>query len=99
MIRTSILKFESGRAGNREEPSAFQKSVDSLVSGFVDQATDVKTLVALTSGGLAYRYGRIGVMGLPVGSYCNTPLRIASIALGLGSEVTAFEFTNRFLTT
>jgi hypothetical protein len=41
--------------------------------------------------------GRIGVMGLNVGAGCNATLRASSILVGLGSEVTAFEFVNRSL--
>jgi hypothetical protein len=71
-----------------------QNQVDAVVGGFVDQATDWKSLAAMTAGGMAYRMGRIGMMSTRIGA----PLqRVASIGIGLGAEVTAFEMTSRSL--
>jgi|GEM_PF-7077248 len=73
--------------------SAFQAQTDALVGGFTSQATDWRSLASMAAGGLAYRAGRIGVMGLGSGNL----LRAASLGLGLGAEVSAFEITNRAL--
>src|SRR4029453_13710293 len=67
--------------------------VDGLVGGFVQQATDWRALAAMTAGGLAYRAGRIGAMGLGNGSV----LQAASIGFGVTAEVSTFELTNRGL--
>jgi hypothetical protein len=79
--------------------SSIQSAADKLVSDFCEQASDWQSLVSVTAGGLAYRWGKIGVIGFNAGTMGGAPLRMASVAFGLGSEVTAFEFTNRFLTT
>jgi len=73
--------------------SATQSQVDQLVTDFSKHASDWKTFAALTAGGLAYRAGRFGVMGTS-SSVVRGPL---SVVVGLGSEVSAFEFTNRTL--
>src|SRR5262245_25972056 len=82
-----------------EVPSLTQRQaqVDGMVEGFVHQATDLKSLAALTAGGLAYRAGRVGTMGFRLGAYGHTPLRVVSIATGLAAEVSAFEMTHRTL--
>jgi hypothetical protein len=66
-----------------------------LVSSFIQEASDPSVLAGITSAGIAYRLGRMGVMGL--GS--STVLRPLSMAVGFSSEVTAFEFTNRVFQT
>src|SRR5262245_7662884 len=71
-----------------------QTQVDGMVENFVRQATDWKSLAAMAAGGISYRLGRMGVM--------STGLRggqALSVTLGLGTEVTAFEMTQRSLST
>src|SRR4029434_8277456 len=70
-----------------------QSRVNGLVENFVHQATDWKSLTAMTVGGMAYRTGRLGVMGL--GS--SNGIRVASVGLGLSAEVSTFELTHRSL--
>ena len=70
-----------------------QAQVDGLVGGFAAQAADWRSLAAMATGGMAYRAGRIGVMGLGNGSV----LRAASVGVGLTAEVSTFEFTHRGL--
>jgi hypothetical protein len=67
-----------------------QSQVDGLVGGFARQATDWRSLAAMTAGGMTYRLGRMGAMAAGTG-------RLASVGIGLGAEVTAFEMTNRSL--
>jgi len=76
-----------------------QNQVDGLVSDFVDQATDWKSIAAMTAGGLAYRWGKISVMGTNWARQVAPLQKPLAIAFGLSSEVTAFEFTNRSLIT
>src|SRR5262245_62108644 len=71
-------------------PTALQSQVDVLASGFVEQATDWRSLAAMMAGGMTYRLGRMGAMAGGTG-------RLASLGIGLGAEVTAFEMTNRSL--
>src|SRR4029453_4395468 len=71
--------------------SPVQSQVDGLVGGFAQQATDWRSLAAMMAGGMAYRAGRIGVMGLGSGN----ALRVASVGLGLTAEVSTFELTHR----
>gem|GEM_PF-6141532 len=70
-----------------------QVQVDGLSSAFLSQATDLKSLAALTVGGAAYRLGRVGFLGLGGGGVS----RAVSLATGLGAEVTAYEVTHRGL--
>src|SRR5262245_196735 len=70
-----------------------QSQVDGLVGGFAAQATDWRSLASMAAGGMAYRVGRLGIMGLGSG----TALRVASLGIGLGAEVSAFEITHRSL--
>jgi hypothetical protein len=83
--------------GPKSNLSAIQTQADQLTSQFLDQATDWKSLAALTAGGLAYRLGKISILN--VGMIRESPLlaRPLSVAFSLGSEVTTFEFTNRVL--
>src|SRR4029453_17777408 len=72
---------------------------DGLVGGFAAQATDWRSLAAMVAGGMAYRTGRIGIMGLGNSSALrvSTTLRVASVGLGLTAEVSTFELTHRSL--
>ena len=84
--------------------SSTQTQVDGMVSSFIDQASDWKSLAAMMAGGLAYRFGKIGFLSLGARASSQSPLvtavvRGGSIAFGLSSEVTVFEFTNRTLQT
>src|SRR4029453_1988471 len=83
------------RAQTSLRSTPLQATVDESVGGFVHQATDWRSLVSMTAAGLAYRAGRIGVMGMGKGSF----LRAASVGLGLTAEVSAFEFSQRALQT
>src|SRR5262249_25119094 len=71
-------------------PSPLQAQVDGLVGSFTQQATDWRSLTAMVAGGVTYRLGRVGTLATGTG-------RLASLGIGLGAEVTAFEMTNRSL--
>ena len=80
-----------------------QVQTDTLVSKFSEEALDAKTILPLMAGGMAYRLGRIAVLSpqsLVLGQRL-TPylIRSASVAFGLASEISAFEFSQRFLKT
>src|SRR4029453_12620627 len=66
------------RVSSSFSASPLQSEVDSLVGAFSSQAADWRSLAALMSGGLAYRMGRIGVMGLGNGA----ALRALSVGAG-----------------
>src|SRR4029434_9940269 len=84
---------------SRARPSLIQVStplqsqVDGLVGGFAEQATDGRSLAAMMAGGVAYRAGRIGVMGIGGGN----AVRALSVGVGLTVEVSAFELSHRGL--
>src|SRR4029453_10408091 len=90
--RPSLLEQENSYSENLPL-SRVQSQVDGLVSGFVRQATDWRALAAMTAGEMAYRAGKIGLMGLESGNF----VRIASVGFGLGAEVSTFELTHRVL--
>src|SRR5262249_16135866 len=70
--------------------SQLQTQVEGLAGSFTQQAPDGRSLAAMMAGGMTYRLGRVGAMAAGTG-------RIASVGIGLGAEVTAFEMTNRSL--
>jgi PAS domain S-box-containing protein len=76
--------------------TTLQAQVDGLVGGFAAQATDWRSLTSMTLGGMAYRLGRIGTISVRIQNF-ETLQRIASVGIGLGAEITAFEMTNRTL--
>jgi hypothetical protein len=79
-------------------PSEFPESqIDGLTTHFLDQTTEPIPLIAIMAGGLAYRAGRVGIMGLNMAGFSGAPLSLASRAGGLFSEVAAFELTHRAL--
>jgi hypothetical protein len=84
------LLSRSSSLSQAQLPTALQSQVDSLVGGFAQQATDWRSLAAMMAGGMTYRLGRVGAMATGTG-------RLASLGIGLGAEVTAFEMTNRSL--
>src|SRR4030095_8827178 len=88
---TSVLDRASIAPGSMS--TRLQCQVDVWVGGFAEQAADWRSLAAMTAGGMAYRAGRVGVMGLGSGS----ALRVASVGLGLTAEVSTFELTHRSL--
>ena len=93
--RTSLLERRSLAFDSSLTP--IQQQVDGLVEGFVREATRPTTLAAMMAGSTAYRFARIGVMGLPMGASASIPLQGLSYGVGLGAVVTAFEGANRFL--
>jgi hypothetical protein len=93
----SVLSRFSSVTDRQSPITDHQFQIDHLVDEFICQASDWKTLTALTLGGIAYRWGKIGILN--VGAIHESPLLAGplSIAGGLATEVTAFEFTNRVL--
>jgi PAS domain S-box-containing protein len=90
--------------------TSLQSQVDSLVGGFTAQATDWRSLAAMMAGGVTYRLGRVGALSVSANSasllrglakpglaMAAGTGRLASVGIGLGAEVTAFEMTNRSL--
>ncbi|MFO1519379.1 MAG: hypothetical protein U1F57_06940 [bacterium] len=70
--------------------NASQAQMEGLVSGFVQQSTDWRSLAALMAGGMAYRLGRVGAFAVLPGSVSPLSHVIAPLA-GLAVEVTAFQ--------
>src|SRR5262245_61330306 len=79
--------------GQASTLTPLQSQVDGLVGGFAAQATDWRSLAAMTAGGFAYRAGRIGMMGLGSGGL----VRALSVGVGLTAEVSTFEGSHRAL--
>ncbi|MFO1519867.1 MAG: hypothetical protein U1F57_09435 [bacterium] len=84
--------------------SSTQKQVDNMMSRFVHEATEWKSLAAMMAGGVAYRLGKIGVIAGSEKIFGSTAARLfplvqaASAVGGLATEVTVFEGTQRGLT-
>jgi 3-oxoacyl-(acyl-carrier-protein) synthase len=90
MTQTLLARYSNSTLSQNSHPTALQSQVDGLVGDFAQQATDWRSLAAMMAGGMTYRLGRVGAMATGTG-------RLASLGIGLGAEVTAFEMTNRSL--
>src|SRR5262245_32348037 len=99
MDHSSLLdQADSGPSSPSLTPA--QAQVDQLVTDFSKHATDWKSLAAMTVGGMAYRTGKIGILGslgTRSGSVVTPLVRGVSLIGGLGTEVSAFEITSRSL--
>jgi hypothetical protein len=73
--------------------SPAQLEVDSLVSSFLDRATEWRSLAAVTAGGMASHLSRLGAMSMGTGAAS----RLLSVGVGLGTESSVFEATHRLL--
>jgi hypothetical protein len=91
--KTNLLDRTSDTAGG-VGPTPVQQQVDQMVENFVGQATDWKSLAAMTAGGIAYRLGRIGILASG-GSKAGVLIRGVSLLGGLATEVATFEIAHR----
>jgi len=86
------------RSALSPSPSSLQTQVDGLVSRFVEEAANPNTLAALMAGGMAYRFGRVGILAMGEGRVAaGSLLQSASIVGGFGLEVGTYELTSRTL--
>jgi hypothetical protein len=99
MTESILRRLSSTSFGLPADFYPLQAQVEGLVSHFVEEAASPATLAALMAGGMAYRFGRVGVLAAGEGRLAAAPLRLASYGFGLGAEVGAYEFTNRVLQT
>src|SRR4029434_1794544 len=93
LLNRSVSPYPLGGGSFAPVFSPLQSQVDSLVGGFAETATDWRSLAAMMAGGMAYRIGRAGIMGL--GS--SALLHSSSIGVGLVAEVSTFELSHRAL--
>src|SRR4030095_12632445 len=78
---------------NAPSLSSLQNQVDQAVGAFAHQASDWKSLASMIAGAGAYRFGRMGVLGMG-----NAPaLKALSFGAGLGAEGATFELAHRSL--
>lgn len=73
-----------------------QQVMEQLVSGFVEGASDWKSLSSMMLGGLAYRLGKMAVYAVGVNNHLPL-LKILAPILALTSEVTVFRGMNHLL--
>lgn len=70
-----------------------------MVSHFVEEACDLRTLAAMCAGSVFYRLGRVGTLALAARAPQAAPfLSLASYGIGLASEVTVFQGVSEVLT-
>ncbi|MBL7685673.1 MAG: protein kinase, partial [Deltaproteobacteria bacterium] len=78
--------------------TAFQTTVDQLITRGAQELTNGQAVLAMMSGSLAYRAARTSVLSLgSAGVGTSILLRPASVGLGLLGEVLSFEGVNRGL--
>jgi hypothetical protein len=95
--RFNLLERAVASSSQDTALTPLQGQVDGLVNGFVRQASDWKALAAMTAGSVAFRLGKVGVMAAGTEFMGAMPLRMASFAVGLGAEVSAYEGVSRTL--
>ncbi|MBL7686219.1 MAG: hypothetical protein JNK65_09345, partial [Deltaproteobacteria bacterium] len=74
-----------------ENQSIFSSQLDSSITHFVHEATNLRTLIPMVFGSGAYQLGRASAMTLLGAS---NPARFISLTFGLGVEVSVFEETH-----
>ncbi|MFO1518331.1 MAG: hypothetical protein U1F57_01490 [bacterium] len=96
---TVLSRFsQTSLSSASSEPTTFQRSIDGMISAFVEQTGDWRTFTAMAAGSLFYRFGRLGTLVLASRAQQAAPLlRVASYGIGLASEVTAFQGTSDIL--
>jgi hypothetical protein len=99
---TNLLDRKARSSLNPSDLNTTQIQADQWVTGFLDQATEWKSLAAMVAGGVAYRMGRISFLSAasrlsPSVQKIPLLLNAGSSFFGLGVEVTAFEATHRSL--
>ncbi|MFO1518611.1 MAG: hypothetical protein U1F57_02935 [bacterium] len=92
---TLLLRFSQTSLAQESRLFSAQAQMDGLVSHFVQEATDWRSMAAMMAGGVAYRLGRMGAMSI-LGSQ-RLPLRLLANTIGLANEVTVFEAMNGIL--
>ncbi|MFO1520385.1 MAG: hypothetical protein U1F57_12115 [bacterium] len=100
-VGESVLsRFSETSLSQSASLSSAQAMVDGLTSRFVEEATRPSALLAMSTGSLFYRFGRIGSLALASRMGAAAPvMRVASYGIGLLSEVSAFEGTSRLFAT
>ncbi|MFO1519492.1 MAG: PAS domain S-box protein [bacterium] len=93
MTDTVLSRFSQDCLREVSHLSQTQQAVDEMVGRFAEQASDWRSLAAMTAGSLFYRLGRVGTLSLT-----SRPLHLLSYGVGLTAEVIAFEGTHRLLT-
>ncbi|MFO1519728.1 MAG: hypothetical protein U1F57_08730 [bacterium] len=91
-------RFSSHTLSGEASLTSSQTQVDQCVSTFLNEATDLRTLAAMATGSLFYRFGRLGSLALASRAGQAAPLlQVASYGIGLASEVTAFQGMSDYL--
>ena len=99
----NLLDRAEWEGPNRPILSEAQSKTDQLVGGFIRQACDYKTLIAMAGAGAAYRFARLGVFSeaAPLlsrgGAWAPALLRAGSWAPALAAESATFTALNHGL--
>jgi hypothetical protein len=80
-MSTTVLARLCGQSfSSNQGLSAIQSQTDTSVGRFVEEAANWKTLAAISTGSLLYRYGRLATLGLAGEATSAAPVvRIASM--------------------
>lgn len=94
---TNLLSRRASLGLSTSVLNSTQLEIDGLNSALTEGATDWRSLLAMTAGGLAYRATKLGLMS--VGAQQTVPLlaRLLSPVTGLVSEVTVYRGTQSLL--
>ncbi|MBL7685238.1 MAG: hypothetical protein JNK65_04290, partial [Deltaproteobacteria bacterium] len=76
--------------------TSFQNRIDQTIGHFYHEMTNVQALASIAAGSFFYRLGRLATLSLASRSSLLAPaIDVSSYAVGLSSEVVAYEGVNR----
>lgn len=99
MTESVLSRFSESTLAQSTNLTSTQAMIDGAVGQFVEQASDWRSLAAMSAGSIFFRLGRMGTLALGsnAGAFLSPLVRGSSYVIGLGTEVAAFEGTSRFL--
>jgi len=77
--------------------NASQREADGLLRSFQEQASDWRSLAAMSCGAFAYRLGKMGVLSPTYASSAPWAARLLAPSAGLAAEVTSFRLASSLL--
>jgi len=86
----NILTRRESRGISSLQLSANQQKIDQIDQALPERISDVPSFAAVLSGGLAYRYGKLALLGNPIAAKAPALFRSLAPAGGLAAEVSVY---------
>ncbi|MFO1519442.1 MAG: LuxR C-terminal-related transcriptional regulator [bacterium] len=98
MIDSVLSRFSGASLQNTSTLTGTQAALDGLVSHFVEESSDWKSLALVSTGSVFYRLGRIGALSLaPQAGRAAVLMNAVSYGAGLSAEASAFQGGSRLM--